>query len=292
MRLVTFTHSSSTRLGVLNGESITDLSRAVPELPTEMNAFLRAGDGAIETARTATSDDLALKEVELHSPVPHPGKVLAVALNYRDHLEEVQAAMPDFATPKTPMLFTKQNSSVTGPFAPIYLPPESEQLDYEAELAIVVGKTCRRVPKERAHEVIAGGMVANDVSIRDWQMASQTMTMGKSWDSHCPMGPALVTPDELDLENLDFVCSVNGEIRQSSNTGLLVFDIPTLINYLSTVCTLYPGDVILTGTTSGVALWMEGQPWLKPGDVVTCDFGPLGKIENIVENDPVGTRIE
>ena len=155
MRLVTFTHSGSTRLGVLNGESITDLSRAAPELPTEMNAFLRAGDGAIETARATTGDDWALKEVELHSPVPHPGKVLAVALNYRDHLEEVQAAMPDFATPKTPMLFTKQNSSVTGPFAPIYLPPESEQLDYEAELAIVIGKTCRRVPKERAHEVVA-----------------------------------------------------------------------------------------------------------------------------------------
>ncbi|MEC7234266.1 MAG: fumarylacetoacetate hydrolase family protein, partial [Pseudomonadota bacterium] len=249
MRLVTFTHSGSTRLGVLNGESITDLSRAAPELPTEMNAFLRAGDSAMETACAATGDDWTLKEVELHSPVPHPGKVLAVALNYRDHLEEVQAAMPDFATPKTPMLFTKQNSSVTGPFAPIYLPPESEQLDYEAELAIVIGKTCRRVPKERANEVIAGSMVANDVSIRDWQMASQTMTMGKSWDSHCPMGPALVTPDELDMEDLDFVCSVNGEIRQSSNTGLLVFDIPTLINYLSTVCTLHPGDVILTGTT-------------------------------------------
>ena len=291
MRLVTFAHNGSTRLGVLNGDSITDLSRAAPELPTEMNAFLSAGEAAIEAASAASGDDIALKDVTLLSPVSQPGKILAVALNYRDHLEEVQEAMPDFPTPQTPMLFTKQNSSVTGPFAPIYLPPESEQLDYEAELAIVIGKTCRRVPKERAHEVIAGGMVANDVSIRDWQLASQTMTMGKSWDSHCPMGPALVTPDAFDMENIDFTCSVNGETRQSSNTGLLVFDIATLINYLSTVCTLHPGDVILTGTTSGVALWMDGQPWLKEGDIVTCDFGPLGKIENKVEKDPVGTVI-
>jgi len=291
MRLVTFVHNGSTRLGVLNGDSITDLSRAAPKLPTEMRAFLSAGEAAIEAARAASGDDIALKDVTLLSPVSQPGKILAVALNYRDHLEEVQEAMPDFPTPQTPMLFTKQNSSVTGPFSPIYLPPESEQLDYEAELAIVIGKTCRRVPKERAHEVIAGGMVANDVSIRDWQLASQTMTMGKSWDSHCPMGPALVTPDAFDMENIDFTCSVNGETRQRSNTGLLVFDIATLINYLSTVCTLHPGDVILTGTTSGVALWMDGQPWLKEGDVVTCDFGPLGKIENKVEKDPVGTVI-
>ena len=292
MRLVTFTESGMARLGILNGDMITDLSRAAPELPREMNAFLHGGAACLEAARSADGDDFSLSDVDLLSPVSQPGKILAVALNYRDHLEEVQAAMPDFATPQTPMLFTKQNSSVTGPFAPIYLPPESEQLDYEAELAIVIGKTCGRVPKESAHEVIAGGMVANDVSIRDWQLASQTMTMGKSWDSHCPMGPALVTPDEMDFDNIDFVCSVNGEPRQSSNTGLLVFDIPTLINYLSTVCTLHPGDVILTGTTSGVALWMEGQPWLKPGDVVTCDFGPLGKIENIVENDPVGPFID
>jgi 2-keto-4-pentenoate hydratase/2-oxohepta-3-ene-1,7-dioic acid hydratase in catechol pathway len=292
MRLVSFVHGGRTALGILNGDMITDLSRAAPDLPTDMSAFLSAGEAAMDAARAAQGDDFKLADVDLLSPVPRPGKILAVALNYSDHLEEVQAAMPDFATPKTPMLFTKQNSSVTGPFSPIYLPPESEQLDYEAELAIVIGKTCRRVPKERAHEVIASGMVANDVSIRDWQLASQTMTMGKSWDSHCPMGPALVTCDELDLENIDFVCSVNGEARQSSNTGLLVFDIATLINYLSTVCTLHPGDVILTGTTSGVALWMDGQPWLKPGDVVTCDFGPLGKIENIVENDPVGTIIE
>ena len=291
MRLVSFTEGDKSRIGVLTGDRITDLSRAAPDLPHDMNDFLAAGEAALEAAAAASGDDFALSDVTLLSPVPRPGKILAVALNYSDHLQEVQEAMPDFATPQNPMLFTKQNSSVTGPFEPLFLPPESEQLDYEAELAIVIGKTCRRVPKERAFEVVAGGMVANDVSIRDWQLASQTMTMGKSWDSHCPMGPALVTPDEIDLTNIDFTCRVNGELRQSSNTGLLVFDIPALIAHLSTVCTLYPGDIILTGTTSGVALWMDGQPWLKPGDVVSCDFGPLGMIENIVEKDPVGTMI-
>ena len=292
MRLVSFTQGGTTRMGVMRADSITDLARAAPDLPHDMTAFLSLGDAAMKTAQAVEGDDFKLDEVTLLSPVPRPGKILAVALNYSDHLSEVQEAMPDFPTPQSPMLFTKQNSSVTGPFDDIYLPPESEQLDYEAELAIVIGKTCRRVPKDRAHEVIAGGMVANDVSIRDWQLASQTMTMGKSWDSHCPMGPSLVTPDEVDFADIDFICSVNGEQRQSSNTGLLVFDIPTLINYLSTVCTLHPGDIILTGTTSGVALWMDGQPWLKPGDVVTCDFGPLGQIENTVAPDPVGTVIE
>jgi 2-keto-4-pentenoate hydratase/2-oxohepta-3-ene-1,7-dioic acid hydratase in catechol pathway len=292
MKLVSFTHGGTTRIGVLNDAQITDLSRAVPDLPTDMTAFLSTGDAAMRAARAATGNDFALADVSLLSPVPKPGKVLAAALNYKDHLAEVQEAMPDFATPSVPMMFTKQNSSVSGPFAPIYLPPESEQLDYEAELAIVIGKTCRRVPVERAHEVVAGAMVANDVSVRDWQLASQTMTMGKSWDSHCPMGPALVTPDEVDYTDVDFTCLVNGEKRQASNTSQLLFDVPTLINHLSTAFTLHPGDVILTGTTSGVALWMEGKPWLKPGDVVTCDFGALGKIENIVEDDPMGTVIE
>ena len=292
MRLVSFTHAGTTRIGVLNGTHITDLSRAAPALPTDMTAFLAAGDDAMAAARNASGDDFALSDVTLLSPVPKPGKVLAAALNYKDHLSEVQEAMPDFPTPSVPMMFTKQNSSISGPFDPIYLPPESEQLDYEAEMAIVIGKTCRRVPVERAHEVVAGAMVANDVSVRDWQLASQTMTLGKSWDSHCPMGPALVTPDEVDYTDVDFTCLVNGEARQSSNTSLLLFDVPALIHHLSTAFTLHPGDVILTGTTSGVALWMDGKPWLKTGDVVTCDFGPLGKIENVVEADPVGTVIE
>ena len=292
MKLVSFIESQNERIGVLHEQSITDLSRSCPALPREMCAFLAAGDQALEMARNASGDDFSLEQVKLLCPVPRPRKILGTALNYRDHLAEVRKLRPNFKEPTGPMLFTKHSNSVTGPFDPIFLPPESEQVDYEAEMAVVIGKRCRRVPKERAFEVVAGAMAANDVSVRDWQLASPTMTLGKSWDSHCPMGPALVTTDEVDMTNVDFTCTVNGEQRQSSNTSNLIFGIPHLINHLSTVMTLEAGDVILTGTSSGVALWMPGQPWLKSGDSVVCDFGPLGRIQNSVELDPFGIMIE
>ncbi len=291
MRLITFTENGATRIGRLNGDVITDLSQSNPDLPTDMVAFLEAGDEAMDAARGAQGEHFKLSDVKLESPVLRPSKMLAVALNYRDHLEEVQEARPEFPTPTVPILFTKQNTSVNGPYDPIYLPKESEQLDYEAELAIVIGKRARRVPKERAMEVVAGSTINNDVTIRDWQLASPTMTIGKSWDSHCPLGPALVTLDEVDPTNLDFTCKVNGEVRQQSNTSRLIFDIPTLIEHVSTALTLMPGDVILTGTTSGVALWMPGQPWLKEGDKVRVEMDQLGAIENEVVADPVGTII-
>jgi len=291
MRLITFTHNGCTRIGRLNGEMVTDLSQSNPDLPTDMVAFLEAGNAAMDAARAAQGDHLKLSAVKLESPVLRPSKMLAVALNYRDHLEEVQEARPEFPTPTVPILFTKQNTSVNGPYDPIYLPKESEQLDYEAELAIVIGKRARRVPKERAMEVVAGSTINNDVTIRDWQLASPTMTIGKSWDSHCPLGPSLVTLDEVDPTNLDFTCTVNGEVRQKSNTSNLIFDIPTLIEHVSTAFTLMPGDVILTGTTSGVALWLPGQPWLKEGDKVRVEIDQLGAIENEVVADPVGTII-
>ena len=186
MRLITFTHNGRTRIGRLDGGDIIDLSAAQPDLPTEMTAFLTAGDAALKAAREASGRHFALSDVKLESPVLRPHKILAAALNYRDHLEEVQAMRPEFATPVQPIMFTKQNTSVTGPYDPIYLPSESEQLDYEAELAIIIGKRARRVPKARAMEVVAGSTICNDVSVRDWQLASPTMTLGKSWDSHCP----------------------------------------------------------------------------------------------------------
>ncbi|MCE7998532.1 MAG: fumarylacetoacetate hydrolase family protein [Rhodobiaceae bacterium] len=291
MRLITFTQDGSTRIGRLNGDEITDLSQSNPELPTDLVAFLEAGDAAMDAARAADGKHYSLSDVKLESPVLRPSKMLAVALNYRDHLEEVQEARPEFPTPTVPILFTKQNTSINGPYDPIYLPKESEQLDYEAELAIVIGKRARRVPKERAMEVVAGSTINNDVTIRDWQLASPTMTIGKSWDSHCPLGPSLVTLDEVDPTNLEFTCTVNGEVRQQSNTSNLIFDIPTLIEHVSTALTLMPGDVILTGTTSGVALWMPGQPWLKEGDKVRVEMDQLGAIENEVVADPVGTII-
>lgn len=293
MRLVTFTQTNAPtpRIGVLTGENIVDLSKAAPSLPTDMISLIAAGDEALATARAATGSHIKLSDVTLLSPVLNPQKILAAGLNYKDHLAELHQINPDFPQPKVPIIFNKQSTSVTGPYAPIYLPEESAQMDYEGELAVVIGKRCRRVPVERAMEVVAGYTICNDVTIRDWQVASQTMTMGKSWDSHCPLGPALVTPDEVDGRQLDFKLFVNGEERQTSNTRELLFDIPALISHLSTAFTLEPGDVIVTGTTSGVAAFMPGSPWLKVGDVVRVEFEGLGHIENIVEADPIGSFI-
>lgn len=293
MRLITFTHGGTTRIGALKGEQVVDFSSAAPDLPTDMIGFLNAGDAAMDLARNAieaATSTLSVADVSLESPVPNPSKIVAVGLNYMDHFNEVKEAMK-IELPKDPVVFNKQTTSVTGPFNDIYLPPESEQLDYEGELAVVIGKRCRRVSRDDAVNVIAGFTVCNDVSVRDWQRKAPTMTMGKSWDSHCPLGPALVTPDEVDHRNLDFKVFVNGELRQQSNTKHLIFDCEHIIEFLSTAFTLEPGDVIPTGTTSGVALWMEGQPWLRAGDIVRVEFDGLGHIENKVVEDPAGSFI-
>ncbi len=291
MRLVTFTEGGNTRIGILKDDKIIDLSAVAPALPKDMLSFLQAGDAALSKAKDIAkteSGSLAVSDVTLESPIQNPPKILAVGMNYMDHFNEVKDVFK-LELPKTPVIFNKQTSSVNRPYGDIYLPGESEQLDYEGELAIVIGKKCRRVSKENALDVVAGFTICNDVTIRDWQMQAPTMTMGKSWDSHCPMGPALVTPDEVDFANLNFKTFVNGEERQNSNTGQLIFDCPAIIEYLSTAFTLEPGDVIATGTSSGVIMFMPGQPWLKEGDVVRVEFDGLGHIENKVVKDPLGS---
>ena len=289
MRLITFTDKKSTRIGILQDDRIVDLSVAAPDLPKEMVAFLEAGDAALEKARAVADAEATIKlsDVALESPVLRPPKILAVGLNYREHVEETGRELP-----KVPIIFNKQSTSATGPFAPILRPHESIAMDYEGEMGVIIGKRCRRVPKERYAEVVAGYTVLNDVTIRDWQRRSPTMTMGKSWDSHCPMGPAIVTPDEVDISKLELKTLVNGDVRQHSDTSYLIFDVPTLIEHLSTAFTLEPGDVIATGTCAGVAAAMEGQPWLKHGDVVRVEIESLGAIENKVVDDKGGVVIE
>lgn len=289
MRLITFTDDKSTRIGILQKDQIVDLSATAPGIPNEMVAFLEAGDAALEKARAAAGADATIKlsDVTLESPVLRPPKILAVGLNYREHVEETGRELP-----KVPIIFNKQSTSATGPFAPILRPHESVAMDYEGEMGVVIGKRCRRVPKDRYAEVVAGYTVLNDVTIRDWQRRSPTMTMGKSWDSHCPMGPSIVTPDEVDISKLGLKTLVNGDVRQQSDTSYLIFDVPTLIEHLSTAFTLEPGDVIATGTCAGVAAAMEGQPWLKDGDVVRVEIENLGVIENKVVDDKGGVVIE
>ena len=287
MKLVTFTHSGETRLGTVVAEEVVDLAAAAPDLPREMRAFLEAGRSALDAAAEAGAaggNRLALSEVHLEAPV-RPGKCLAIALNYDEHIDETGRPKPDF-----PTFFNKQVTCITGPGDPIHLPRVSGALDYEGELACVIGKRCRHVPAGRASEVIAGFSVMNDVSVRDWQVKAPTMTLGKSFDTHGPLGPWIVTPDEVgDPHCLDLETRVNGEIRQSSNTRHLIFDCYTLIETLTTVMTLEPGDVISTGTPAGVGIAMKPPRMLVEGDVVAIEIQRVGRIENRVIAEPPDT---
>ena len=292
MKLVTFTDSASTRIGVIKGEQIVDLSLAAPTLPHDMVSLLAGGDEAMAEAKRAAESaeaTVAVDAVTLNSPILAPRKLMAIGLNYMDHFNEVPEEIKQragFKIPETPILFIKQVTSITGPFDSVDLPPESDELDYEAELAVVIGKTCRRVAPEDVSKVIAGYTIANDVSIRDWQRAAPTMVMGKSWDTHCPLGPALVTPDELpNPVDLKVKLTVDGETRQEFQTADMLFDIATQVSYMSTAFTLEPGDVLLTGTSAGVGFFWPGGGLLKEGQVVRVEIEHLGAIENTVVAD-------
>ena len=285
MKLVTFSHQGATRIGVVAGEEVVDLAAAAPDLPQEMSAFLAAGANALEQARSTSGPRLPLASVKLEAPVLRPPKFLAIGLNYADHVAE-----SGIEKPKHPVFFNKQSTCVTGPYDPIHSPRASQALDYEGELAFVIGRRSRHVPKERAHEVIAGYLVCNDVSTRDWQFRAQTMTLGKSFDTHGPLGPWIVTPDELgDPHSLGLRTWVNGELRQESNPKHLIYDCFDQIETLSTVCTLEPGDVISTGTPAGVGMAMEPRSRLEPGDVIRIEIARIGRIENPVVEEPADT---
>lgn len=285
MKLATFTHDGDTRVGVIYGDEIADLGGS--DLPREMAGLLEGGDAALDRAREAgeVAPRVALDAVRIESPIARPPKILAVGLNYADHVAEA-----GMETPAHPMIFNKQSTSINGPYDPVHAPRYSTALDYEGELAFVIGKACRHVPRDRAHEVIAGYTVANDVSVRDWQLRVPTFTMGKSNDTHCPLGPCIVTPDEIgDPHSLDLKTWVNGELRQSTNTKHLIFDCFTLVEHLTTAFTLEVGDVVLTGTSGGVGIAMKPPKLLEAGDVVKVAIEGIGEIENEVIDEPSGT---
>ncbi|MDO8837825.1 MAG: fumarylacetoacetate hydrolase family protein [Parvibaculum sp.] len=290
MKLATFTAAGVTRIGVVRDGGIADLSVAAPELPRDMKDFLRAGDAALKRAGAAAASAplLPLVDVVLEAPVPHPGKVLAIGLNYRDHVEESGQPLPEHQ-----VWFNKQHNCIVGPHAEVALPSVSAFLDYEAEMCFVIGKRCKHVPAERAHEVIAGYFVGNDVSVRDWQLRTNTWQIGKSFDTHGPIGPWIVTPDEVgDPHALDIKCWVNGELRQNSNTKHLIFNCFDQVAHLTQAFTLDVGDVIFTGTSSGVGGAMKPPQFLKVGDVVRVEVEKLGAIENVVVPEIAETVIE
>lgn len=216
-------------------------------------------------------------EATLRAPAVRPGKMLAIGLNYADHIRETGATRPE-----RPVVFAKYTSSITGPYDPVEIGPEiTEQADYESELAVVIGRAARRVSAIDALDHVFGYTVANDVSARDWQRSDAQFSRSKSADTFCPMGPYIVTADEVpNPSGLRVTSTVNGEARQDSTTAELLFDIPTLIEYLSATITLHAGDIILTGTPSGVGLGFTPPKFLRPGDVVECAVEGIGVIRN------------
>lgn len=283
MPLAVFSQASSPpRLGKVFGDALVDLSRAAPDLPGTVIAFLGAGTGALKTFEAVREDHSAripLAELRLHAPVPNPEKFLAIGMNYKDHAAEARSLGVD--VPQWQVWFNKQVSCINGPFDDVVLPAVSEKLDYEAELAVVIGRTCRNVRAEEARSAIGGYMVANDVSARDWQMRTGTMTLGKSFDTHGPIGPWLTLVHEIaDPHALGPRALVNGEERQASVTGEMVHDVYAQIAYLSQVMTLKPGDILATGTPAGVGVARKPPLFLKDGDVVRIEIDGLGHIEN------------
>lgn len=284
MKLCRFeTAGGGPALGVVEGEEVVDLSST--EAPAEPAAALDALGQAKLAALATNAPRLPLAEVRLLAPA-RPRKYLAIALNYRDHIEEM-----GMEPPEVPVFFNKQATCVVGPGADVHMPKVSTFLDYEAELAIVIGKRCRHVSAERAHEVIAGYTCANDVSVRDWQGKAQTMTIGKSFDTHGPLGPWLVTGDELgDPGDLRIRCLVNEEERQDASTGQMVFDCFQQVAHLSEAFTLEPGDAIATGTPSGVGLGRQPirDNLLHVGDTVRVEIEGIGELVNAVVEEPDG----
>jgi 2-keto-4-pentenoate hydratase/2-oxohepta-3-ene-1,7-dioic acid hydratase in catechol pathway len=270
-------------LGIVEGDEVINLSAtAVPGEPA--SALAEVGRNELEKL-AADAPRVALAETQLLAPAA-PRKYLAIALNYADHIAEM-----GMEAPEVPVFFNKQVTCVVGPGAEVHMPKVSTFLDYEAELAIVIGKRCRHVPVERAHEVIAGYTCANDVSVRDWQGRAQTMTIGKSFDTHGPLGPWLVTPDEVgDPQALRVRCYVNDDLRQDASTAEMVFDCFQQVSHLSEAFTLEPGDVIATGTPAGVGLGRQPvrDNLLHVGDTVRVEIENVGDLVNTVVEEPEG----
>ncbi len=276
MKLATFTAQGVTRTGIVTGDTIIDtgvagtmidLIRDWDRLKPELEARAAAGGG------------IPLAEVKLEAPVQRPGKIFAIGLNYADHIAE--SNMP---APERQVWFTKAQTSVNAPYDPIAIARGTMTNDYEVELVAIIGQGGKHIGESDARAAVFGYCVGNDVTERMWQHASPQWSLGKSFDTHAPMGPWIVTADELgDPHDLGIRCFVNGDKRQDSNTRHLVFNIWQQIEHLSTGMTLEPGDVLFTGTPGGVGAAMDPRTFLQPGDVVRCEIDRLGHIEGVMQ---------
>lgn len=281
MRLSSYKHSSTDAIGVQTSNGLVDLALIDPNLPTDMTALLAHGLPADLQNRANDLADKAIKidASDLLPVVPNPRKILCMGLNYADHAKEGNFPIPDF-----PIVFMRSATSLLGPNAPCELSDLSSQFDYEAELAVVIGKTSQNLTIESALDFIAGYSVFNDLSYRDFQLKGMQWTMGKNFDGSGPFGPALVTPDELPLgaEGLAVQCRLNGALVQDGNTTDMIFSVPQMLVDLSAVMTLEPGDVIITGTPAGVGMAHKPPLWLKKGDVVEVEIEGVGATSTLI----------
>ncbi len=290
MKLATFRHRGEVAIGAVVDSAVIPVAEIAPGLPMTLEALLDGGPEVMTALRERllhAGHGLPLAQVELLAPIRHPRKFLAIGLNYSSHLAEFLAKgnpAPDLAHQ---IWFNKQTSCVTGPRDPIHRPRVSHQLDFEGELGVVIGRRCRHVAAADAHRVIAGYMIVNDVSVRDWQKRTPTATLGKSFDTHGPTGPWLTTADEIpDAGALEIVTTVDDVVVQRGSTAELIHSIGAMIACLTTVMTLEPGDILATGTPSGVGMGRTPPVWLKPGQVVRVAIERLGYIENQVIEEP------
>lgn len=293
MRLVTFSDDKGTRVGVHDpaSNSVVDLS-AGTRLPQDMNSFIALGKNGLSRARRSLRSGegrIPLESVKLLAPIPRPSKnVLCVGKNYHDHAQEFHASGVDASgketIPEVPVIFTKWPNSVIGPGEPIPTGNDyTNTTDYEGELTVVIGEGGRHISKKDAYRHVYGYTIINDVSARTLQNRHRQWFLGKSLDGYCPMGPCIVTADEVrDVTQLQLVTKVNGELRQSAFVTQLIFDIPTLIETISRVMTLEPGDLIATGTCAGVGIGFTPPKYLQPGDKVAITIEPIGTLENPV----------
>lgn len=294
MKLVTYKTDSSPHLGALLGDQIINLAQAYQALnsdadeafPDDLLSLLTAGEAGLAKAQTvveaATRSEewqVALADVTLLPPILRPGKIICLGRNYAEHAREGGAEPLEY-----PIIFFKPASALLGDGDTIVIPPVTEKADYEAELAVVIGRPCKQVSAQAALDYVAGYTVANDVSARDLQRRTPQWAVGKMLDTFCPLGPALVTHDEVPNPNdLDIRTTLNGEVMQNSNTCMMIFDVPYIINYLSQIATLEPGDIILTGTPEGVGFARNPPVYLQSGDVISVEVENVGVLTNTVQ---------
>jgi 2-keto-4-pentenoate hydratase/2-oxohepta-3-ene-1,7-dioic acid hydratase in catechol pathway len=297
MKLVTLRHQGAEYLGIQSGDHVVLPALSTPKegIPRNMLSLISAGDDGLSMLQKfidpeSTGVRIPLDEATLLAPVPTPpANVICLGWNYQEHIEEsASAKVRDRELPEHPVVFTKAVGSVIGPFDPIPLDARvSRQWDWEVELGVIIGKPGRRITESAALDHVFGYTVINDISIRDVQFRHQQFFLGKSADGACPMGPCVVTADDLpDPQALDLSCRVNGETKQASNTRYQIFGVAKTISILSQGMTLRAGDIIATGTPSGVGFARKPPEFLKPGDVVECQVQGIGLLRNpVVESE-------